>query len=140
MSTEVAELESGGALVPASGGPVEAHGGHAHPEPRQYVMIGVVLVIITALEVAVSYVDRETIGPNWIIFLLFAMALVKFVLVVSWYMHLKTDKPILRRFFYVGIIGAPILYAVVVLALNAWTSDHNTPPVLVPESAAEATP
>ncbi len=140
MSTEVAELESGGALVPTSDGAVEVHAGPAHPEPRQYVMIGVVLVIITALEVAVSYLDRDTIGPNFIIFMLLAMALVKFVLVVSWYMHLKTDKPILRRFFYVGIIGAPILYFVIVLALNALSSDHNTPPVLVPEPAAEATP
>lgn len=136
MSTEVEAVESG-ALVAAGGGAVEAHVEHHHPGPRQYVMIAVILVIITALEVAVSYLDRDTIGPNWIMVLLFSMAVIKFFLVVGWFMHLKTDKPILRRFFFVGLIGAPILFAVVVLALNAWTSDHNTPPTLLPESSGQ---
>jgi cytochrome c oxidase subunit 4 len=127
--TEVAELEAGGgALVPAAAGAVEVHEGHAHPEPRQYVLIAVVLVIITALEVAVSYIDRETLGPNLIIVMLLVMAAIKFVLVVSWYMHLKTDLAILRRFFMVGLIGAPVLYFVIVLALNALVNDYNTPP------------
>lgn len=131
--TTVAELESGGgAVVVSDGGPVEAHAGHAHPQPRQYVLIAVVLVIITALEVAVSYLDRDTIGPNWIIALLFGMAAMKFFLVVSWYMHLKTDLAILRRFFYVGLIGAPILYFIIILALNGLSSSNNTPPTLLP--------
>jgi cytochrome c oxidase subunit 4 len=131
--TEVAALEAGGgALVPATPGTVESHAAHAHPQPRQYVLIAVVLVIITAVEVAVSYIDRDTLGPNWIIVLLGSMALVKFFLVVSWYMHLKTDLPILRRFFMVGLIGAPILYLVIALVLNALMSDHNTPPTLLP--------
>ncbi len=138
-TTEVAELEAGTtALVPAAPGAVEAHEAHDHPGPRQYVMIAVVLVIITALEVGVSYLNRDTVGPNWIMFLLFSMALVKFYLVVSWYMHLKMDKPILRRFFIVGLIGAPVLYAVIVMALNAWPSDHNTIPELTPAPSAEA--
>lgn len=131
--TEVAELEAGGgALVTADAGAVEHSAAHSHPEPRQYVLIAVVLMIITALEVAVSYVDRDTLGSNWIILLLVSMALTKFFLVVSWYMHLKTDRPILRRFFLVGLIGAPILYLVITLALNAMMSDHNTPPTLLP--------
>lgn len=130
--TEVAALEApGGELVPASGA-IEVHDAHAHPQPRQYVLIAVVLVIITAVEVAVSYIDRETLGPNWIIVLLGSMALVKFFLVVSWYMHLKTDLAILRRFFLVGLIGAPILYMVIALALTALSRSHNTPPTLTP--------
>jgi cytochrome c oxidase subunit 4 len=92
------------------------------------VLIAVVLVIITAIEVAVSYIDRETLGPNLIIVMLLVMAAIKFVLVVSWYMHLKTDLAILRRFFMVGLIGAPVLYFVIVLALNALVNDYNTPP------------
>lgn len=127
--TDVAELEAGGGeLVPAATGAVQAYAGHAHPEPRQYILIAVVLVIITALEVAVSYIDRETLGPNLIIAMLLIMAVIKFVLVVSWYMHLKTDLPILRRFFMVGLIGAPVLYFVITLALNALVNDYNTPP------------
>lgn len=122
--SEVAQLESGSDIVPADPGAVEAHVEHGHPEPRQYVMIAVVLVVITALEVAASYLD---VNSTLLIAMLFVMAIVKFVLVVSWYMHLKTDKPILRRFFLVGLIGAPILYLVITLALNALINDYNTP-------------
>jgi heme/copper-type cytochrome/quinol oxidase subunit 4 len=53
-----------------------------------------------------------------IIGILLVMALVKFVLVASWYMHLRTDRPIFKRFFTTGVIGAVILYAVVLLTLG----------------------
>ena len=78
--------------------PVEEHGGH--PDVKQYVMIAVVLVIVTALEIATSYVD--TGHTNWIIIALGAMAIVKFILVTGWYMHMKSDHPLFRRFFIVG--------------------------------------
>jgi caa(3)-type oxidase subunit IV len=59
-----------------------------HPTPRQYVLIAVVLVIITAFEVAASYLDGD-INSNLLIILLTVMAAVKFFLVVAWYMHLR---------------------------------------------------
>lgn len=113
----------GGAVVPA-GAAVSAPQ-HAHPQPRQYVMIAVVLVIVTALEVAVSYINQDTIGPNWIILMLAVMATVKFALVVSWYMHLKTDSRTLRRFFIVGLFGAITLYIIVALALHGFSNSYN---------------
>jgi len=129
-STEVAELETGGgAVVVAAPSAVAPHGGgHAHPAPRQYVLIAVVLVVITALEVAVSYLDRDAMGPNLIILMLGIMAMTKFFLVVSWYMHLKTDAPILRRFFLVGLIGAPVLYLVIALTFKAFSGSYNVTP------------
>jgi len=54
-----------------------------HPTPFQYVMIGVVLVVLTALEVTVSYLEGDI--PNClIIVLLLVMMVVKFVLVAAW--------------------------------------------------------
>jgi cytochrome c oxidase subunit 4 len=85
--------------------------GHGHPDVKQYVMIAVILVIVTALEIATSYVD--TGHTNWIIVALGAMAVVKFVLVTGWYMHMKSDHPLFRRFFIVGIIGASVVYGIV---------------------------
>ncbi len=128
-STEVAELETGGGAVVVAPSAVVPHGGgHAHPAPRQYVLIAVVLVVVTALEVAVSYLDRDAIGPNFIILMLGIMAMTKFFLVVSWYMHLKTDAPILRRFFLVGLIGAPVLYLVIALTFRAFSGSYNVTP------------
>ena len=55
-----------------------------------------VLVIITALEVGASYLEGD-VNSNVLIIVLTVMAAVKFVLVVSWYMHLRTDLKIFRR-------------------------------------------
>ena len=117
----------GAAIVPAGGGGaiVAASSAHAHPEPRQYVMIAVVLVLVTALEVATSYIDTKTVSSNLIILMLGTMAFVKFVLVVSWYMHLKTDSRALRRFFIVGLVGAILLYMVIALALHGFLHSYN---------------
>jgi cytochrome c oxidase subunit IV len=95
--------------------PVEEHGGH--PDVKQYVLIAVVLVIVTAFEIATSYLN--TAHTNWIILALGAMAIVKFVLVTGWYMHMKTDHPLFRRFFIVGIVGACVVYGIVFLVFSS---------------------
>jgi cytochrome c oxidase subunit 4 len=91
-----------------------------HPSPFQYVVIAMILVVITAAEVGVSYLDGE-IPKGLIIFLLLGMGLVKFITVASYYMHLKTDKPVFRRFFIMAGIGAIILYTVVLTTLHVWS-------------------
>jgi cytochrome c oxidase subunit 4 len=89
----------------------------AHPDPLQYVIVAVVLVVITAVEIGVSYLEGS-IPDGLIITLLLVMAFVKFFLVASWYMHLRTDQPVFRRFFVLGSIAALVLYAVVLLTLH----------------------
>jgi len=88
-----------------------------HPTPVQYVMIAVVLVVITALEIAVSY-SEGTIPDAVIVVLLVGMAFVKFFLVASWYMHLRTDQPMFRRFFVLGGGAAILLYLIVLATLH----------------------
>ncbi len=90
-----------------------------HPSPFQYVMIAVVLCVITALEVGMYYIENDVPRGLYIAVLL-TMALVKFVIVVSWYMHLRTDRPIFRRFFVIGMVGAVILYTAVLLTLHVF--------------------
>ena len=116
--TEVAVAEAGGAVAtqPAQAVvPADDHGGH--PDVRQYVLIAVVLVIVTALEIATSYLNTR--HTNWIIIALGAMAIVKFVLVTGWYMHMKTDHPLFRRFFIVGIVLACIVYGIVFMVFSS---------------------
>jgi cytochrome c oxidase subunit IV len=92
-----------------------------HPTPVQYVLIAVVLVVITGLEISVSY-SEGTIPDGLIVVLLLGMAFVKFFLVASWYMHLRTDKPVFRRFFILGSVAAVLLYFIVLATLHGITS------------------
>lgn len=80
-----------------------------HPSPRQYVNIGIILAIITAAEVAIYYI--EALGDLLVPFLI-AFALVKFVLVVSWFMHLRFDSRLFRRLFVSGLALALIVFGV----------------------------
>jgi caa(3)-type oxidase subunit IV len=115
--TDVVPAEAeGGALVPADAEHPVAAEGHAHPGPRQYVLIAMVLVVLTAFEVAASYTD---INSNLLITLLGIMATAKFVLVCAWYMHMKQDAPFFRRVFTIGIIGATIVYGIVLLVFSS---------------------
>jgi cytochrome c oxidase subunit IV len=92
---------------------------HPHPSPFKYVMIAVVLVIVTAAEVWTSYLD-EVLASEVIIVLLLTFGLLKFAMVAAWYMHLKTDQPIFRRFFVLGAVSAILLYLVVLLTLHVF--------------------
>jgi len=126
MTEQITEVDPASTeLVPAGDGAVEAAAhadAHAHPTPQQYVLIAVVLVIITAVEVAASYLEGD-IHDNLLILALGVMAAVKFFLVVAWYMHLRTDSKIFRRFFLLGLIAAPILYTVMMLMFHVFDSD-----------------
>jgi cytochrome c oxidase subunit IV len=91
-----------------------------HPSPLQYVLIAVVLCTITALEVSLYYLQGDL--PNAaIISLLLIFAILKFGLVASWYMHLRTDRPIFARFFVLGIAAAVLLFMIVLTSLQIWS-------------------
>ena len=90
-----------------------------HPTPAQYWKIAVVLAVLTAIEVAIYYIHRDFDLGNLNTPLLIILAALKFVIVVGWYMHLRFEKPTLRRFFTAGIILAASLYTIILTALGA---------------------
>lgn len=102
--------------APASAGPrlARAH----HPSTGEYVRIALVLAFVTALEVAASYMEALS---GVLIPVLFALALIKFVMVVMWFMHLKFDSRTYSRFFVMGIAGAVTLFVIVLLVSGAFT-------------------
>lgn len=71
-----------------------------------YVKIALILALITALEVSTYYVD---FGPLFMPALL-TMMVVKFVMVVSYFMHLKFDSRIFSFLFYTGLGLALFVY------------------------------
>ena len=89
----------------------------AHPSPKEYVRIGLILGVLTALEVAASYtgVSGAILIPT-----LFVLALIKFALVVLWFMHLKFDDRRYARFFVMGLSGAATLYLIVLISLRVF--------------------
>ena len=82
-------------------------GEHAHPRQGEYIRIAVILAVITAVEVAIYYV--EAIRPILVPILLVLSAL-KFALVVLFFMHLKFDNKLFSYLF-----TGPLLLMVAVL-------------------------
>ncbi|MFQ5933046.1 MAG: cytochrome C oxidase subunit IV family protein [Dehalococcoidia bacterium] len=84
----------------------------AHPTALTYIKIATILAVITAVEVAVFYIDF--LEPAFLgIFLV--LSAVKFTLVVLFYMHLKFDSRLFSRFF----VGGLLLAAAVLISLLA---------------------
>ena len=73
---------------------------------RGYIVIALILAAITALEVSTYYVD---FGPLFLPSLLIMMV-IKFVMVVSYFMHLKFDNKIFSWLFYAGLFLAIGVY------------------------------
>jgi cytochrome c oxidase subunit 4 len=90
-----------------------------HPSPFQYVVIFVVLCVVTAAEVGLYYLEGD-LPWGLIVGLLVTLAVIKFVMVASWYMHLRTDKMIFRRFFTIGVIAAVVLYTIVLTTFRVF--------------------
>jgi cytochrome c oxidase subunit 4 len=91
-----------------------------HPTPQRYVVIAAVLVVVTSAEIGLYYLQGNVANGLIIVFLLLSM-LIKFSLVASWYMHLKTDRPVFRRFFVLGIVAAISLYLIVLTMLHVFS-------------------
>ncbi len=88
---------------------------HHHPGVKEYVEIGVILAVLTAIEVGLYYADvpRQVAVPA-----LLALTAAKFVLVVLWFMHLRFDSRWFRRLFWTGVIAASLLFFVTTILLT----------------------
>jgi cytochrome c oxidase subunit IV len=89
----------------------EVHGeGANHPTAIEYLQIGLILAVITAVEVALYYLDLDY---TLLVTLLVILSLAKFLFVVLWFMHLRFDSRLFQVLFATGLIGTMILFAVV---------------------------
>jgi caa(3)-type oxidase subunit IV len=94
---------------------------HHFPEKAWgYVKIGVVLFILTALEVAGYEVARKVTGSAldqaWFVPVILLLSALKFALVALHYMHLKWDGRFLKGIFAFSLfIAAIVIVALMVL-------------------------
>ncbi len=87
----------------------------AHPTPKFFWKVALWLTVITALEVWAVYIDaiRGVLAPILII-----LSVLKFVLVVGYFMHLKWDARAYTGFFTFGMLVALIVYFFVIVMSN----------------------
>jgi cytochrome c oxidase subunit 4 len=90
-----------------------AHEGH-ESHLKIYVLIGVILTVVTAAEVAIFYI--EALAPV-LVPCLIIMSAGKFLLVVYYYMHLKFDHPVFSRVFFGPMLLAIMFVAVALIVL-----------------------
>lgn len=77
-----------------------------------YLMVFVILAVFTLIETLVSYIQKVAIKlPALIVF-----SVVKAVLVLLYFMHLKFDSKIFTYFFVAGcILAIPLILAIVLI-------------------------
>jgi cytochrome c oxidase subunit IV len=104
--------------------PAPSHADHGggdhghHPTEKQYLIVALVLAVLTAIEVALYYV--EGMNETALVAMLGILAVAKFVMVILYFMHLKFDSPVFRRFFYTGVILALAIYIVVLATFHVF--------------------
>jgi cytochrome c oxidase subunit 4 len=101
---------------------------HDHPTPGTYAKIGLVLFVLTALEVGLyEFTFGEHAGPlgrqivPFFVPLLLLLSAVKFALVAMYYMHLKNDSKLFTGVFvFPLIIAAVVIVAMIALMAYHW--------------------
>ena len=97
--------------------PGKAPGEHAHPGAKEYLAIAMVLVVLTAIEVAVFYIPslKSILVPT-----LLTLSTVKFALVAMFYMHLKFDHRLFSWLFVVPMIIAALVIVALLKLFGHW--------------------
>lgn len=88
----------------------------SHWSDLKYVQLAIALAIVTAIEVAISYMVDD-LGKAFLPLLLILM-LVKFFAVVLFFMHLRFDSKVFSLMFYTGIGLAVSVYVVTLLTFK----------------------
>ncbi|HEX9994881.1 MAG TPA: cytochrome C oxidase subunit IV family protein [Acidimicrobiales bacterium] len=84
---------------------LEAHES-AHPSDGFYIVVALILAFVTALEVSTYFVDFGDVALP----VLFVLMVIKFAMVVAFFMHLRFDSSLFRRVFVSGLFLAVGVY------------------------------
>jgi len=109
--SEVDRVVAGVADAPPSSDP---HA-EAHPSDGVYVKVAIILAVVTAIEVGLYYTDLSGIQ---LVALLMGLAVIKFGMVVAYFMHLRFDARLLRRLFVTGVILAGFVFSVALFTMD----------------------
>jgi cytochrome c oxidase subunit IV len=100
-----------------SHGTTTSHGEHAHPTAGVYAKVGLILFVLTALEVGLYEITYGSqAGPSsaaiqpFFVPMLLLLSAAKFALVAMFYMHLKQDSKL-----FTGVFVFPLMIAILVI-------------------------
>ncbi len=119
-----------GAVSPPVGQGHGVESAHVHGlSDRGYFVIFVILAVITAIEVAWSYLPWSSWSDSAALHIfevagLLLFMVIKFILVASRFMHLKFDDKLLTRVFYAGVILAITVYLVALTTFHVFKGTH----------------
>lgn len=89
----------------------------SHRSPAQYVVVALVLSVLTGLEIILYYAE-ESINRTMLVTALLSIAGIKFFLVAAYFMHLKDDPKMFRRWFIIGGVGALIIFTATLASMS----------------------
>ncbi|HEX4902403.1 MAG TPA: cytochrome C oxidase subunit IV family protein [Acidimicrobiales bacterium] len=105
----------------------DAHHQH-HPSDGTYWKVGLALGIVTALEVATYFITDDPYSHDlkWLLIggLLVLMVL-KFVTIVSYFMHVRFDSKLFRNVFVGGLLLAVGVYLAVLTSFEFWSDRYE---------------
>jgi cytochrome c oxidase subunit 4 len=89
---------------------------HEHPSDLRYIGIALILAAITAVEIGLYYLEDQLgqlVAPSLIF-----LSMSKFMIVVFFFMHMKYEKPIIKRVFFVCFIGSIIVFSLYLMTFG----------------------
>ena len=111
---------------------------HAHHDDGKFhlfVQIAMILAVITGVEIVLIYLPL----PKWLVVsALVVLSLVKFLMVIFWFMHLKFDKAFCTILFFIGLVLAGGTVAALLAIFSAHDSIPETAKIIYAERAAAA--
>lgn len=111
---------------------------HVHQDDGKFhlfVQIAMILAFITGVEIVLIYLPFD----KWLIVtVLVVLSLVKFLMVIFWFMHLKFDKPFCTILFFIGMVLAGGTVAALLALFSAKDSISLESQKIYAERAAEA--
>ena len=114
----------------------EAHAAH-HDDGKfhLFVQIAMILAVITGVEIVLIYIPLA----KWLIVTsLVVLSLVKFLMVIFWFMHLKFDKAFCTILFFIGLVLAGGTVGALMAIFSAKDSIPLSAQTIYAERAAEA--
>ncbi len=104
------------------------HDDHDHPSDALYWKVGGMLGILTLLEVGTYFITDDPYSHELAPLLiggLLALMVIKFITIISFFMHLKFDSRIFRFVFVAGLVLAVGVYLAVLSTFAYFDSGYE---------------
>jgi heme/copper-type cytochrome/quinol oxidase subunit 4/mono/diheme cytochrome c family protein len=120
-------------------GPGSATKDHSHGSVGNYILVALILGVITYIEFAIVEYPQAWLGQTWTLVVLAVLSVVKFVMVVMFFMHLKGDDRLYSGFFSSGMLIAVLSFlAMMAMFVLPRSMSYADAPMVRAEAAGEA--